>query len=185
MPPSASRPAKNGAEPSPSWPDQIYDILKREQVRHVCYVPDAGHARLIDLCTADRDMKTTTLTSEEEGVALCCGAWLGGERGVLLMQSSGAGNCVNMLSMVRTCAFPFLTLISMRGQWGEFVPWQIPMGQATAKVLEALGVIVHQVEKAEDVNAAVEAAAKLAFDGGAAVAVLLAQKLIGTKGFKQ
>jgi sulfopyruvate decarboxylase TPP-binding subunit len=90
-----------------------------------------------------------------------------------------------MLSMVRTCAFPFLTIVSMRGQWGEFVPWQIPMGQAAPAVLAAMGVIVHQVDRAADVGDATEACAKLPFDGGSAVALLLGQWLIGTKGFQQ
>jgi sulfopyruvate decarboxylase alpha subunit len=178
-------PDKETGAPSSAWPLQIYGILKSARVRQVCYVPDAGHAQLIELCTADASLVTTSLTTEEEGVALCCGAWLGGQRSALLMQSSGVGNCINMLSMVRTCAFPFLTLVSMRGQWGEFVPWQIPIGQATPQILKAVGVIVQEVDSAENVSATVEAAAKLAFDGGAAVAVLLSQRLIGTKGFKQ
>jgi len=167
------------------WPMEIFRGLKLARVRQVCHVPDGGHARLIELCAAERDIVTTTLTSEEEGVALACGAWLGGDRSVLLMQSSGVGNCINMLSMVRTCAFPFLTIVSMRGQWGEFVPWQIPMGQAVPGVLAAMGVIVHQVDRAADVADATEACAKLAFDGGGAVALLLGQRLIGTKGFQQ
>jgi len=172
--------------PSPNdWPIEIFRRLKLARVRQVCHVPDGGHARLIELCAGERDIVTTTLTSEQEGVALACGAWLGGDRSVLLMQSSGVGNCINMLSMVRTCAFPFLTIVSMRGQWGEFVPWQISMGQATPAVLAAMGVIVHQLDRVRDVGDATEACAKLAFDGGAAVALLLGQRLIGAKGFEQ
>jgi len=167
------------------WPSEIFRGLKLARVRQVCHVPDGGHASLIELCVADRDIVTTTLTSEEEGVALACGAWQGGDRSVLLTQSSGVGNCINMLSMVRACAFPFLAIVSMRGQWGEFVSWQIPMGQATPVVLSKMGVIVHQVDRGRDVGDATEACAKLAFDGGAAVALLLGQRLIGAKGFQQ
>src|SRR5215469_7746585 len=70
------------------WPDQIFHKLREAEVRQVAYVPDAGHARLIELCRADSAMKATVLTTEEEGIGLLAGAWLGGERGVLLMQSS-------------------------------------------------------------------------------------------------
>jgi sulfopyruvate decarboxylase TPP-binding subunit len=110
------------------WPDRLFEALKRGGVRQVGYVPDAGHARLIERCRADRDIRDVVLTTEEEGVALAAGAWLGGERAVLLMQSSGVGNCVNMFSLARTCRFPLLMFITMRGEWEEFNPWQVPMG---------------------------------------------------------
>lgn len=111
------------------WPDDIYSILKAAEVRQVAFVPDAGHARLINLCLADRDIQSVALTTEEEGVALLAGAWLGGQQGVLLMQSSGVGNCINMLSLVQECRVPLLMLVTMRGDWGEVSPWQVPMGQ--------------------------------------------------------
>ena len=79
-------------------------------VTQVAYVPDAGSARLIDLCHANSTMHSVALTTEEEGVALLAGAWLGGARGVLLMQSSGVGNCINMLSVMQECRFPLLAL---------------------------------------------------------------------------
>jgi len=74
------------------WPDRLFETLKKGDIRQVGYVPDAGHARLIDRCRADRDIRDVALTTEEEGVALAAGAWLGGERAALLMQSSGLGN---------------------------------------------------------------------------------------------
>ncbi len=60
---------------------------------------------------------------------MLAGAWLGGVRGVLLMQSSGVGNCVNLLSLVQECRFPLLMIVTMRGEWGETNPWQVPMGR--------------------------------------------------------
>jgi sulfopyruvate decarboxylase alpha subunit len=177
--------ATAGDDPAIEWPGRIFDALKAARIRQVCHVPDGGHGRLIELCAADPELVTTTLTTEEEGVAQACGAWLGGDRSVLLMQSSGVGNCINMLSMVRTAAFPFLAIVSMRGQWGEFVPWQIPMGQAAPVVLAALGVIVQPVDRAVDVAETIASCTKLAFDGGAAVAMLLGQRLISTKEFQQ
>ena len=119
-----------------SWPDAIHGALGALGVRQVAYVPDAGHSRLIELCQADPAMRAVVLTTEEEGVALAAGAWLGGERAVLLMQSSGVGNCINMLALIRVGRFPLLALVTMRGEWGEFNPWQVPMGQSTPAVAE-------------------------------------------------
>jgi sulfopyruvate decarboxylase TPP-binding subunit len=146
-------------------------------------VPDAGHRILIDRSLADPGAQSVALTTEEEGVALLAGADLGGARGVLLMQSSGAGNCVNMLSLVKGGRFPLLTLISMRGDFGEGNPWQFAMGQAVEPVLQAMGVIVWRVDTPDDVVPTVEAALTTVFQSGNAVAVLLTQKLLGAKAF--
>jgi sulfopyruvate decarboxylase alpha subunit len=167
-----------------SWPEEIHEVLKKSAVSVVGYVPDAGHKRLIELCHADARMRAVVLSTEEEGIGLASGAWLGGERSVLLMQSSGVGNCINVLGMVRECRFPLLMLVTMRGQFGEFNPWQVPMGQATRTVLEAMGVVVHEVDKAEAVAGAVDAAARIAFGSYQPVAVLIAQTLIGIKSFQ-
>jgi sulfopyruvate decarboxylase alpha subunit len=168
----------------PSWPDQIYRTLKDADVRQVAYVPDAGHKRLIELCLADRDLHTVVLSTEEEGIGLLAGAWLGGVRGALLMQSSGVGNCINALGMTRECRFPLLMLVTMRGQFGEFNPWQVPMGQATPGVLSAMGVVVHEANAAEEIAPMVDAAARLAFGSYQAAAVLISQAVIGIKSFQ-
>jgi sulfopyruvate decarboxylase alpha subunit len=168
----------------PGWPDRIHAVLRAMNVRQVPYVPDSGHARLIELCHADRNMRAVPLTTEEEGVALLAGAWLAGERGVLLMQSSGSGNCTNMLGMIVECRFPLLMLITMRGQWGEFNPWQLPMAQATLPTLNAIGAVVQSVEDAGMVEETVSAAAQLAFNTCRPVAVLISQRIVGTKQFK-
>ena len=167
------------------WPDQLFDVLKRAQVRQVGYVPDAGHARLIERCKADNDIRDVVLSTEEEGVALAAGAWLGGERAALLMQSSGVGNCINMLSLPVICHMPLLMIVTMRGDWGEFNPWQIPMGQGTRPSLEAMGVIVNKVDEPDLVASTVQGAAHLAFNTWKPVAVLLGQRVLGAKNFKE
>jgi sulfopyruvate decarboxylase alpha subunit len=166
-----------------TWPEEIYQVFQDIGMRQVAYVPDAGHIRLINLCTADKNIRTIALTSEEEGVAMLAGAWLGGQRGVLLMQSSGVGNCINMLSMIQECRFPLLAIVTMRGQWGETNPWQVPMGQATPAALASVGVIVEAVDEARRVAETVAAAARLAFQSSRAVAVLIGQRVIGSKRF--
>jgi sulfopyruvate decarboxylase alpha subunit len=165
------------------WQDELYDLLRRHNVTQFAYVPDAGHRILIDRSLADPGAHSVALTTEEEGVALMAGADLGGARGVLLMQSSGAGNCINMLSLIKGGHFPFLTLLSMRGDFGEGNPWQFPMGQAVEPVLQAMAVICMRIEYPEDVIPTVTAAMTMAFQGGNAVAVLLTQKLLGAKAF--
>ena len=165
------------------WPDAIYGALGELNVRQVAHVPDAGHARLIELCQADPAMCTVMLTTEEEGVALAAGAWLGGQRAVLLLQSSGVGNCVNMLALNQVCRLPLLALVTMRGEWSEFNPWQLPMGKSAPEVLKAAGVVVQRLEAAENAGDAVRAAGHMAFEGQVPVAVLIAQRLIGAKSF--
>jgi sulfopyruvate decarboxylase alpha subunit len=165
------------------WRDHIFEVLQDHDIRQVYHVPDAGHSRLIEACQKSNSIRTLALTTEEEGVALAAGAWLGGQRSVLLMQSSGVGNTINLLGLTKTLRFPFLTLITMRGDYGEFNSWQYPMGQGTPKVLEAMGVLLYSVDTAAEVKATVDAATRAAFNGGQAVAVLLRQKLIGIKDF--
>lgn len=168
---------------APHWSLDIFELFRQHGVTLVSYVPDAGHSRLLALCESEPSMRAISLTTEEEGIALAAGAHLGGARTALLMQSSGAGNCINMLSLVRTCGFPLLTLITMRGEWGEFNPWQVPMGQATPSVLAAMGLIVYRVSEPAQVRDTVEAALRFAFDSEVGVAVLLSQRLIGAKSF--
>jgi sulfopyruvate decarboxylase TPP-binding subunit len=167
------------------WPGEVFALLKRHDVRQIGYVPDAGHAELIRRVGEEPGMRSVPLTTEEEGVALAAGAWLGGDRAVLLMQSSGVGNCINMLSLIANGRFPFLTLVTMRGEWGEENGWQIPMGQATPGAFALMGVHVLRADDAADVAPAFEAGLGMAFHGGAAVAVLISQRLLGAKSFSK
>jgi len=167
-----------------NWPNLTFEKLREFDARHVTYVPDSGHAQLIELCHAADDMKPTVLTTEEEGIGILAGAWLGGERGVLLMQSSGVGNCINTLSLAKVCAFPLLMIVTMRGEWGEANPWQGPMGQIAADALRLAGAIVYEVTEPESAAPAVEAAARIAFNGNLTAAVLLSQRMLGAKLFK-
>jgi sulfopyruvate decarboxylase alpha subunit len=163
------------------WPQDLYRLLKEEAVGQVSYVPDAGHARLIELFLQDPAIITNVLTTEEEGVAIAAGAWLGGQRSVLLMQSSGVGNCINMLSLAKIGRFPLLMLVTMRGEWAEFNPWQVPMGLATEPALAAIGVRTMRADTSRDLVATVASAAKLAFDADQQVAVVISQRFLGVK----
>ncbi|MGZ0188163.1 MAG: phosphonopyruvate decarboxylase [Alphaproteobacteria bacterium] len=165
------------------WAHGVYDYLKSEGVTQISYVPDAGHRVLIDKSLADDDMHSVALTTEEEGVAMAAGAWLGGEKHVLLMQSSGAGNCVNMFSLLRLGRFPFVTLLTMRGDFGEGNPWQMPMGASVEGVMKACDFVVLKVDTEDEVMPTIKAAMTMAYKSHQCVAVLLTQKLLGAKAF--
>lgn len=165
------------------WQQVVYDTLKKNGVTIFSYVPDAGHRMAIDLSLADPDVHSVALTTEEEGVALAAGAHLGGAKSALLMQSSGLGNCINFFSMITGGKFPFLTILSMRGDYGEGNPWQMGMGKATRPILDAMGFVTVEITQKDEVESAITAACTMAFQSGEAVAVLLTQKLIGAKKF--
>ena len=169
--------------PKKTWQEQVYDLLKAANIKFFTYVPDGGHKQLIIRCNEDPDVTAVPLTIETEGVAFAAGAHLGGKRAVLLQQGSGVGNCINMLSLIDNGRFPFLTLVTMRGDFGEGNPWQMAMGNAVQSTLEAMKVRCLRAETEADVVPVVEAAIKMAFGAEIAVAVLLSQRLLGAKAF--
>ena len=160
------------------WQDELYDLLRRNKITQFAYVPDAGHRILIDRSLADPGARSVALTTEEEGVALLAGADLGGARAVLLMQSSGVGNCINTFTMLHVCGFPCLLVVTMRGEFADFNPWQVPMGLITEPALKGCGFLTCRIERADDVEAIVGSACDMAYNGGLRVAVLLAQRLV-------
>ena len=167
------------------WSKAVHKLFQEHDIEQVAIVPDAGHADLIHLCEADKKMSVIRLTSEEQGVSLLGGAWLGGKKGVLLMQSSGVGNCINMLSLSTSCQFPLLILVTMRGDHAEFNPSQVPMGDATETVLAAMGVLVRRADTHEDVVQEVSGALRMTYNTFRPMAVLIGQKVIGAKDFRK
>ena len=163
------------------WQDDVYRVLKASKVKHVVYVPDAGHSVAIRMAESDPEMQAVVLTTEEEGIGYLAGAWLGGERGALLMQSSGVGNCINTLALQVCARFPLLMVVTMRGDWAEFNAWQNPMGQATEPALKLMGVLTWRADDPKDVAPLLHGAATMAFNGDASCALLLGQRLIGEK----
>ncbi|MBT5264436.1 MAG: phosphonopyruvate decarboxylase [Rhodospirillaceae bacterium] len=166
------------------WTDDAFALFHEHGVKQVAYVPDAGLKSLLIACQADNAIKAVTLTTEEEGIALSAGAWLGGERSVVMMQSSGVGNTLNMIgSLSMTCKFPLVMIVTMRGQHGESNPWQMPMGAATPGILREMGMRVFEVETREEARDAMDSAMRMAFHADEQVAVLISQRLIGAKAF--
>ena len=164
-----------------NWHQDIFDVLNEQNFSLIAHVPDAGHTPLIRMCEASNEIDVVTLTTEQDGVGLLSGAWAGGRKGVLLMQSSGVGNCLNTLALQTMSRFPLLMLVTMRGDWAEFNPWQNPMGQATEAALKLMGVRTWRADQPDEVAHLVHGAATMAFNGDEACAVLLGQSLIGEK----
>ena len=168
-----------------SWPADVFREMQARDIKTVCTVPDGGLTELLKMIDADRGMRLVTLSTEEEGIGIATGQWLGGTRAMVAMQSSGVDNCINALGLPTAFRAPCLMLVMMRGQWGEFNPWQVPMGQAVRPALEAVGVKCFPVDQAEEVGEVFEAAADMAFHGLLSAAVLVSQRVIGAKGFGQ
>ena len=166
-----------------NWQNKLFQILKKEKITIFTYVPDAGHKILIDNAIIDNSINAIALTSEQEGIGIAAGAYLGGSKAVLLMQSSGVGNCINQLSLIKHGQFPFLTIITMRGEYGEGNPWQYAMGEAVIPSLNSIGVQCLRINNEDEVESNIEAALTMVFKAERSVAVLLSQKLIGAKSF--
>ena len=161
-----------------SWQNNLFEILKNEGITIFSYVPDAGHKVLIDRALLDDTITAIPLTSEQEGIGIAAGAYLGGSKAVLLMQSSGVGNCINQLSLIKHGQFPFLTIISMRGEFGEGNPWQYAMGEAVIPSLESIGVKCLKIYNQDDVSKTIQSALTMTFKAESSIAVLLSQKLL-------
>ena len=169
--------------PSIKWQDKLFEVLKKENVNIFSYVPDAGHKILIENAIQDNSINAIALTSEQEGIGIAAGAHLGGSKAVLLMQSSGVGNCINQLSLINHGKFPFLTIVTMRGEYGEGNPWQYAMGEAVIPSLKSIGVQCLKITSENELESNIRAALTMVFKAEKSVAVLLSQKLIGTKSF--
>lgn len=167
------------------WSDAVYREMKKRKIATLCTIPDGGLTRLLNLVKDEEEIRLVTLSTEEEGMGIVTGQWLGGKRAMIAMQSSGVGNCINALGLPSIMRAPCLMLVTMRGQWGEFNPWQVQMGQATRPALEAVGVKCFPADTADEVAPAFVGAADLAFNGGFSCAVLVSQRVIGAKGFGQ
>ena len=114
------------------WSSDVFNAMRARRIASVATIPDGGLTRFLQMCSDDPDTRLITLTTEEEGIGIVTGLWLGGQRGMIAMQSSGIGNCINALGLPGIMRAPCLMLVTMRGEWGEFNPWQVAMGRCHA-----------------------------------------------------
>ncbi len=165
-----------------TWAEIVFERLKANSLEVMCYVPDIVFAPLITRMEADPFFTVVPLTREEEGVGVLTGAYLGGRRGLLMMQVSGLGNSVNGLaSLAIPYQIPFLILISQRGELGEFNPAQIAMGQAARPVLDALNIQHFTLRRFDEVATLTDGAIKTAYTAQKPVALFLSTEMVGWK----
>ena len=167
---------------SMTWTDVVLERLKANRLEILCYVPDIVLASLISRAEADPFFVVVPLTREEEGVGVLTGAYLGGRRGLLMMQVSGLGNSLNGLaSLAVPYQIPFLMLISQRGELGEFNPAQIPMGQGARPMLDALGIQHYTLRRLDEVATLTDGAIKTAYTAQRPVVLFLSTEMVGWK----
>ena len=172
-----------GEQTGVDWSQDVFQSLKDEGITQVGFVADGGMKNIIAKCKAESTMRAVALSSEEEGPCLMAGAWLGGAKGCMIMQSTGVGNCINTFSMSEVCQFPLLALVSARSTWGEGNRWQVPMGQRARAYFEMAGFHTHFVERPEDAGPTVAAAAQQAYNTLNGVGVFFSQRVMGAKKF--
>jgi sulfopyruvate decarboxylase alpha subunit len=165
-----------------AWWQIVQAGLKAHEVTVVAHVPDAVLTPLIRALEADPAFDVVPLTREEEGVGILSGAYLGGRRGALLMQSSGLGNTINALGgLPLAYHLPFLMIVSPRGRLAEFNPSQVPAGRAAPRMLDALGIETIELTRIDEVEKQLDAAARSCFSTELPWALVVSPLLSGGK----
>lgn len=168
--------------PDPSWGKHVADVLRRNGIRLFATVPDYIVSQVLEPLWADPECRVVTACREEEGLGLLSGAWLGGARGALIMQNSGLGNSVNTLGSLNVASqIPVVLVISHRGDLGEFNPAQIPVGQATERILDALDIRHVMPRSIAELEAQADGLIKLCYTRSLPVAFILPSELTGGK----
>jgi sulfopyruvate decarboxylase alpha subunit len=158
----------------------VVGALKASGVRYVTHVPDTPLGHLLRLMEPDPAFDVTTATREEEAVGIAAGIAVGGGRPVVMMQTSGLGNALNALaSVVVPYQIPMVLLISQRGEAGEWNVAQVPGGRLVRPALEAMGIQHFALERDDEVDRTVRAAADLAFGTRFPTALILSKLLTG------
>jgi sulfopyruvate decarboxylase alpha subunit len=165
-----------------SWGQHMAEALRRNGIRLYATVPDSIVSQVLRPLYAAEDCTVVTVSREEEGVGMLSGAYLAGQRGALLMQNSGLGNCVNTLASLNVAAqIPVVLVISHRGDLGEFNPAQVPMGQAAERILETLEVRTAVPKTIDELERQADGLIKLAYTRSLPVAFVLPPELTGGK----
>jgi len=167
-----------------TWHEIILATLKANNVKLVVYVPDRVFTPLIKALHADRFFTTFAATREEEAVEIITGAWMGGLRGAVLMQTSGFGTIPNALaSLVVPCQIPALIFVSERGTLGEFNLGQALVCKTMRPVLNSLAVENVTITRQDELAFTVDRAIKQAVATQAPVTFILSPLLTGGKVF--
>jgi sulfopyruvate decarboxylase alpha subunit len=176
------RSGRHEAAHAPAWAHSILEAFREERVCNLVFVPDTVMGRLLALAEEDPFFRPIGVHREEEAVGVLTGLYLGGERGAMLLQSSGLGNALNALgSLAAAYRIPFPLLVSLRGELGEFNPAQIAMGRAVPGCLDALGLQHVTLRRDDELSVQLSGALKTCFTAEAPFGILLSAQLTGWK----
>jgi sulfopyruvate decarboxylase alpha subunit len=168
-----------------AWHEIVQATLKSNDVKLITYVPDRVFTPLIKALHADSYFTTFACTREEEAVGIATGAWMGGLRGAVLMQTSGFGTIPNALaSLVVPSQIPALIFVSERGTLGEFNLGQAMVCKTMRPVLDSLGVETHTITRHDELAFIIDRSIKQAVATQAPVVFILSPLLTGGKVFE-
>ncbi len=168
-----------------TWHEIVLDTLKANDVKLVVYVPDRVFTPLIKAIHADNFFTTFSATREEEALGIVTGAWMGGLRGTVLMQTSGFATIPNALaSLVVPCQIPALIFVSERGTLGEFNLGQAMVYKTMRPVLNSLAMESHTITRLDELGFIVGRSIKQAVATQAPVTFILSPLLTGGKVFE-
>jgi sulfopyruvate decarboxylase alpha subunit len=168
--------------PDPGWGKAVAHVLRRNGLQMFATVPDYIVTQVLEHLWSDPECRVITVCREEEGLGILSGAFMAGERGALIMQNSGLGNCVNTLGSLNVASqIPVVLVMSHRGDLGEFNPAQVPIGQAAERILDALDIRHITPRSIADLEAQADGLIKLAYTRLLPVAFILPSELTGGK----
>jgi len=167
-----------------TWHGIVQQTLKRNEIRLVPYVPDRVLTTLIKNLHADPYFTTFPTAREEEAVGIVSGAWMGGTRGAVLMQTSGFATLANVLaSLAIPYQIPLIMFVSERGTLGEFNYGQSLVCRTMRPVLDSLALEHHTITRLDELEFITDRSIKQAVTTQAPVALILNPLLTGGKVF--
>lgn len=168
------------------WYEVVRATLKANEVRLVTYVPDRVLTPLIKSIHADPYFTCFVTAREEEAVGIVTGAWMGGLRGCILMQTSGFATLPNVLaSLAVPSQIPLVMIVSERGTLGEFNLGQTLVCRTMRPSLDSLAMEHHTITRQDELEFIVDRSIKQAVATQAPVTFILSPLLTGGKVFKK
>ncbi|MGX1170380.1 sulfopyruvate decarboxylase alpha subunit [Bradyrhizobium sp. USDA 372] len=167
-----------------SWHGIVLQTLKRNEISLIPYVPDRVLKPLIKNLHADPFFTTFATAREEEAVGIVSGAWMGGRRGAVLMQTSGFATLANVLaSLAVPYQIPLIMFVSERGTLGEFNYGQSLVCRTMRPVLDSLALEHHTITRLDELEFITDRSIRQAVTTQAPVALILNPLLTGGKVF--
>ena len=124
-----------------SWSENLFQEIKKADIRLCATVPDSWIADLIIRLEADPDIIHVPVAREEEAVGVCCGAAAGGARAAMLVQNVGAMNSGGVIATLPIAyGIHYLMVVSHRGRLGDKLFYDVEKGRNAEKILEQVGV---------------------------------------------